>query len=490
MKHIAGLVCSSICAALAICLTALPARAGSDEAGKAAAPPESWELSPYRVQVLVRIAPAADWPAERRQRLMAELTPRAAALLGGVWRCGRWTGTPARFPVGAMRLTPRALDSTPSSPHAASRPDKLLLLDVQPTDEQIKLWTRELDARTRLWGPAQARRVAAAADLPQEAIHTLWAAFRPLAQVESVGTGEATIRVRGGGIPAANRELDLARGSGIWLPVVRHRDASGNTIAGGVFTVPWTWLQTTHSDGPTAQCRLAAASDDPLNLKYDGRTDYLALAVTSRSGTTTKLTAVSAGAEPRPLEGLEVWQREADAPPRLVGHTDTQGTITIGSDALSLLTIYLRGDPSAAALAKLPLVPGWEATVTASIDDGGWRADSARLVNDASDQLLEALAEQTVLVQRLGKQLISHKTADAEQTIAALGSTPTSEKFMQMLVARRSVLPRLAPDSPAAAWLDQQLSPLQKAAADKLMTEAIPGWSESAMMTPKLPSGK
>lgn len=481
MKRMQRLVSRAICAALAIGLTAAPARAGSDIDAKPAAAPQSWELSPYRVHVLVRIAPAADWPLERRQRLIARLTPRAAELLGGLWTLSAATA-PASFPWGhAVDSAGIALDAVPARELEA---DKVLLLDVQPAGEQIRLWTRELDVRTRLWGPPQARSVAATADLPQEAIRNLWAAFRPLAQIESVGTGEASIRVRGGGLPAANRELDLARVGGIWQPVVRHHDASGKTIAGGVFTVPWTWLQTVHTDGPTAQCRLAAASDDPLSLKYDGRTDYLALAVNGRSGTTTKLTAVSAGAEPRALEGLEVWQRDGDGPPRLVGRTDAEGAITIGSDTLSLLTIYLRGDPTAAALAKLPLVPGWDAAATVRIDDGGWRADSARLVADAGDQLLEARAEQRVLVQRLGKQLIAHKTADAEQTIAALSSSPTSEKFIQMLAARRSTLPGLAPDSPAATWLDQQLAPLQKAAADTLLTDAKLAGLRSMLTSP------
>ncbi len=468
MKRIERLILSACCAALTLWLTAPPARAGSDDSAKAPAPPESWELSPYRVNVLLRIAPAADWPADRRARLIAQLTPRASALLGGVWRLTVDAAPPA-FPWShAADPAGIGLDAIPA---AALEADKLLLLAVEPDGEQIKLWTRELDVRTQLWGPPQARSVAQAADLPQEAIRTLWAAFRPLAQIESVGTSEATIRVRGGSIPAANRELDLARASGIWQPVVRHRDASGNTIAGGVFTAAWTWLQTTHSDGPSAQCRLAAASDEPLSLKYDGRTDYLALAVTSRSGTTTKLTAMSAGAEPRAMEGLEIWQREGDAPPRLVGRTDANGAITVGSDSLSLLTVYLRDDPSAAALVKLPLVPGWEAAATASIDDGGWRADSARLVAESGDRLLEAVAEQKILKVRLTKQLIGGKKADAEQTLAALSATPTKEKFNRMLDSQRGALPGLVPDSPAAAWLDKQIEAL-KTAAKPLLDEA------------------
>ena len=323
-----------------------------------------------------------------------------------------------------------------------------------------------------MWGPTQARVVEPTADLAQEVVRSLWAAFRPLAQIEAVGTGEASVRVRGGGMPVANRELDLARVGGIWQPVVRHHDAAGQTIRDGVFTIPWTWLQTEHSDGPTAQCRLVAANENPIELQYDGRTDYLALAITSRNGTATKLTAMAAGADRRTLEGLEVWQREGEAAPRLVGHTDAQGAITIGSDSLTLLTVYLRGDAGAVALAKLPLVPGCEAALIASVDDGGWRADSARLIADAGDELLEAVVEQRVLVLRLQKQLVAGKVADAEQTFAALSAAPTSEKFIHGLDAQRGALAGLAPDSPAAAWLDKQLEPLKKTAAGQLLDEA------------------
>ena len=126
-----------------------------DSTAKTAAVPESWELSPYRIHVMVRVASAVDWPAQRRQRLVAQLAPRASALLGGIWRL-TVTAAPAEFPWGhAAEPAGIGLDALPA---AALDGDKLMLLDVQPAGEQIKLWSRELDVRAVVGSDSGSRR--------------------------------------------------------------------------------------------------------------------------------------------------------------------------------------------------------------------------------------------------------------------------------------------------------------------------------------------
>jgi hypothetical protein len=313
--------------------------------------------------------------------------------------------------------------------------------------------------------------VEAAADLTQATLRTLWTVFRPVARIDSVptpdGPQEAALRLQGGDLPLGGHGLELARPGSAWQPIVRHTDAAGHTLSKGVYLLPWTWLQTLRTVGSLAQCRMVSAIGDPIDLHYDGRTEYLALAVNARSGTSTELTVLADGTGDRPLEDLEVLSREGDGPLKAVGRTDANGRLSISSEALSLLTVYIRSGDE--LLLRLPLLCGVEPTATVRVEDNGRRPATARLVADASGQLLDLAAQQQLLVARFQRQIVAGKSDEAEATLAALSSLPTSEKFASSLDAQKAGLVILANDPAAAAWLDKQLTTVKTLVARNLI---------------------
>src|SRR5882724_11922686 len=113
---------------------------------------------------------------------------------------------------------------------------------------------------------------------------------------------------RGGELPPASSIHPLIREGAAFRPLIRHFDAKGHTIKNGVFPVDWTWLVSDSVDGSVVKCRLATGVQDPLELKYDGRTEYLALAAPVASGAATELVVQTRGTQ-RPLEDVEVFAR-------------------------------------------------------------------------------------------------------------------------------------------------------------------------------------
>jgi hypothetical protein len=51
----------------------------------AAAEPASWELSPYRIHVLIAVEPGSSLPPTLADDLRIDLPARAAAVVGGSW---------------------------------------------------------------------------------------------------------------------------------------------------------------------------------------------------------------------------------------------------------------------------------------------------------------------------------------------------------------------------------------------------------------------
>ena len=52
----------------------------------AQAPPAAWELSPYRIKLIVAVEPGGEISSRFEQDLATDLVARAAAAVGGSWR--------------------------------------------------------------------------------------------------------------------------------------------------------------------------------------------------------------------------------------------------------------------------------------------------------------------------------------------------------------------------------------------------------------------
>jgi hypothetical protein len=446
-----------------------------------AAAPANWDMSPYCVQLYFRIDAAPGWTAARRKEFIAAVANRAAGIVGGVWQVSAFEAPAALRWERASSLNQVALDTLPA---AAMDCDKVVLLGLdRSTGREPLFWARELDVRTRLWsataeqaGPPLS---APMNDVVEQAVRAAWNSFRPLARIETLADQGVTVRIRGGGLPAA-AALQLAKRGSVWQPIVRHFDVAGRTVKDGVFPIAATWLRTGAVDGPTAHCELVTGVQDPLTLQYDGRTEYLALAVTSTPSTGTALVCLNHGSPERPLAGLDVWLRDAgNHPARLVGQTDSNGTFRVTSFVPDVLMVYIRGGDD--LLTRFPLVPGLESRLTVRLDDTGLRPESARFLAAARVAFLDIATQQRMLVARLKVQVANRQFDDAAETIATLRSLPVPEDFLKSLDTNRAKLTAVAADPTAAAWLDKRLEEFRTLAPTTLLSRSDLAKMESAL---------
>ncbi len=182
--------------------------AGSTRASSAGL--RSWELSPYRIELLVHVKSSTAWTTSQKRAFIADVQTRARAAFGGIWQLTA-VEAPATLPWN------HAADPVGISPEALLTNlvefDKLILLDITPSLTETKVWAREFDVRTGLWSPPQSHAVEISADLTQAILRTLWNVFRPVARIESVpvadGPQETNLRILGGDLPAGGQGLDL-----------------------------------------------------------------------------------------------------------------------------------------------------------------------------------------------------------------------------------------------------------------------------------------
>ncbi len=369
-------------ALLAAVLTANPSAIGAagtertETTPKEATHPTAWEYSPYRITIFVEIDASAEWTPKRRFDLTADVERRAHSFVGGLWRLTareapaelHWDSATEISHVSADRLPQTALDA-----------DKVMLLGLAAgRDGQQSIHAREFDVRTRIWGAPWTVTTLMVksrpdSDLADQLVRTLWQSFCPIARIDQISDkGVVVCRIRGGALPPANRSLELMPTGSVLRPLVRHFDAQGRTARDGVFPVNWTWLRVEQSDGATATCRLETGVQDPIELRYDGRTEYLGLAVTTRANNSTEL-IVRAHGDNRPLEDVEIFARgSGGAPANMVGRTDENGAVTIESPRVDVTMLYLRSGDD--LLARFPMVPGVEPKVKVAVEDNGRRA--------------------------------------------------------------------------------------------------------------------
>ncbi len=442
---------------------------GIESTATAPAHPTPWEYSAYRVSLFIKIDPSDDWPPKRRADLIADIEHRTRSVVGGLWRLKasevpadvRWNSAAEISHVATDRLPPTVFEA-----------DKVMLLGLANVNGKTSFLVREFDVRTQSWGAALTAEPRKDGELADQIVRALWQCFSPIVRIDQIADrGVVTCRIRGGALSPVDHSLEIMRPGTVLKPIIRHYDAQGKTAPDGLFPVAWTWLRVEQADGPTATCRLVSGVQDPIDLHYDGRTEYLALAVATRERTSTDL-IVRARGDDRPLEDVEVFARDSDmALPRLVGRTDEKGAVRVESPQVAAPMLYLRSGND--LLVKLPVVPGLEPRITVSVEDNGRRLETGDLVARASDELIDLVAQQALLKTRLQRELVAGRIDEAGATMGILKQLKTSDSFLKSLDARRRALPDLAGDPVAVAWLEKRLGEVKPLAAKLLSSEDL-----------------
>ena len=400
-----------------------------------------WELTPYRIELLVAFEPAPELTPRLQAGLIADLADRAETLVGAAWNLTAAPAPPELQPALSRAIESVTLDALPQELLGS---DKVMLLAVSTTADGCRVTARELDVATRLFSAPVSRPVRQLGKLRDAALEAIFQAFAPLALVESVDQQQVALRLKAASLPLRDRQLMPIEPGDVFLPVIRYHDRQGNLRKdrqGNVIPpkpIPWTFCTVRQVTPTQLDCRLQTGLRSPLSGRRRGRARQLALAVVP-PGRPSSLVLRSRDESKRPLAGYEVLARppnsetasSSSAVP--LGRTDRQGRITVPPGESPLRVLLVRSGSE--LLARLPMVPGLQTEYTAEVADDDRRLEAEGSVSGLRERLVDLITRREVLFARTRARIKAGKLDEAEKLIEQLQRLQKSEYELGRILA-------------------------------------------------------
>ena len=385
-----------------------------------------WELTPYRIHVIVAVAHQPQLSSRFTAELTDHVTNRADAVIGAPWHLEvHQAGDPLarRFFRADNTL---AYDDLPIATREA---DKVIFLGVSAKDDRYEIAAREFDLPSRLWGQRYRKQVDQRAQLLDEAFRACWQAFSPVAKIDAVEGREARVRVRAGSLPMADKTLALVIPGDILRRYNRYRDREGNWAKTN--TIEWTYLFVESLSGAEATCRIHTALRSPLSARRRGRREPLAMIVRPPRGET-RLELRGLTGKQKPLVGYEVFAYGADSKTtHLLGRSDRLGQVIVPADASPLRLLVIRH--GGAFLARLPVVPGLQPTLTAHIPDDDARLAAEGYVFSLQERMVDLISQRQILLALIRLRIEEGKAEEARSHLDKLRRLRTRGQLMAAL---------------------------------------------------------
>ena len=385
-----------------------------------------WELTPYRIRLIVAAEPTATLNPELTAKLQTSLLERIETVVGV-----RWEVEPAE---PSPRLRHRMTDDLESVqfedlPKDVTKFDKVFLVAIVPKTSGHEVVARELDVRTRVFSPVVRRPVWQPAKLRDVVFESLLDIFTPLARVAKTVQKEVTLRLRAAGLPPRDPSLRRIQKGDVFQPLMVYSDRQGNFRKR--IDIPWTFLVVEQYDDKGILCKLLSAMTSPMSGRRRGRVEALALAVRPSGGTTRLV--IKGRVEPKPLlADYRINERELDSPKTtFVGRTDVDGAIEIGPGERPVRLLYVRSGK--VDLAKLPVVPGLYPELTAEIRDDDQRLEAEGFISAMQLNLIDLVMRRKILIQRCENCLQAGEIDKAQKIVEELQGLPTQGSMLREL---------------------------------------------------------
>ncbi|MEX0938754.1 MAG: hypothetical protein WDZ59_12910 [Pirellulales bacterium] len=389
-----------------------------------------WELSPYEIKTIVAVDPQIDPTGALQADVIEELDRQAATVVGAVWE---FAAQAANGPLARNLLDDPALDLEHMVSPEQLAGDKLMTVVVRIVEDRLEVAARDFDCRTRITRPAVTRIVQQRQELPAEAFRAVLEAFMPVAEVVEVEDGRAELRMKAAALASPESDLSLLSEGDIFQPVLRRVSRSGAPDDHNIIIAPWTWLTVDQSDNASLRYVIHSGTRQGLLTRRRGRTELVALAARPRP-VPTRLELVASQSK-SPLPGYEVFVEggESNSPQR-VGVTDQQGRLTLPAGEGPLLHVYIKSD--ARVIAKLPLVPGLQSTVTVELPSDAGRTAAESALAGLQDRLIDVVVRRQILINQIDRLIEQRELEEASQQFDELRRLPTRQQFGAWLIER------------------------------------------------------
>ena len=426
--------------ALLTILAAVPA------AGRAAEETD-WARTPYAVQIVLSAADVPAYGPRFRDALAGDLLQRVEEVFGATWEAGlvrakgrvgadftrrddpSWKDLPAEWLLVKRAAIDLRVEPPAESGLAAG---KVMFVHFDVAPDGYTITARDFDAFTRLWSAPRTDRVAHRAVLVDAAMRTLAEAFAPTGRIEAADRETAQLVLRGADLPLGDPSLVKVSAGSIFRPVVRYNERSG--AARRIEEIEWTFLSVDAVEGAAVKCALLTGVGSPLAGSRRGLTQQLAVLTVPPPGAT-RLTLVSRGARPRPLSGYDVYDASPGLPdPILLGRTDFSGGVLVPPADRTLRVLLVKNGSE--LLARLPVVPGLAAELTASVVNDDRRLEIEGFIIGLQEQVIDAVARRHLFIQLIRKLLEEGNVAEANKVLTALRTLGNRDSFLALLTER------------------------------------------------------
>jgi hypothetical protein len=295
--------------------------------------------------------------------------------------------------------------------------DKIFLVALKCESGTFVADVREFDCLSRQFSPVVARSASTISGLAIAVGDALGEAFTPLARIEYVDDRQLSARLRAGGLILNPESLANIEPGMVLRPVIRRNDRNGQPAKGGIQAVPWSYLTVDERHDSTLECTLRSGFRAAIPARGGIRIQRLALLVRPRLDST-RLVLRSRSDSKKPLAGYEVHRRldgETQAT-ELLGHTDSQGSLNIlRQDKTELDTLLVKNGQQ--MLARLPLVPGFEKSLTAYLVDDDGRLAAEGFVAALSSRVIDLVARREILAAQIRAKVKDNKLDEAQKLL-------------------------------------------------------------------------
>jgi hypothetical protein len=401
----------------------------------------SWEFSPYRIRVWSQVATSLPLPTEYREQLAEEISQQSDVTVGAAWSLEPEL-MPATlesdFAIDIRQLTVAKIQAVRPT---VLESDKLFLLSVGGTNAEYVIRARELDCRTRIFGPVIVRRTRQPEQIATHAFRALTEAFAAMVRIESGQGNSLIVRVKCGGLVLDQQSpAHIAEGD-ILQPIVRQNDRLGQPAA--ITVVDWTFLRVTgrgETNPNLLEVQVHSAWQSPIRGRVSARREQYALAIRPTFAETELFIEadVPKGVDPYSLSGLEIYSKPPPAADtdtkklsQFLGLTNWQGAIRIERTESPLQLVYVKNGGQ--LLARLPTVPGLTRELRVSIPDDDPRLQAEGGVQGFNGQLMDLIGHRQILASGIRKYIDEGRLTEAQTLVDVFTRLPTRTDMQRRL---------------------------------------------------------
>jgi hypothetical protein len=448
----------------------------------------SWEFDPYRVELWTAVAPEVPWTAADQRVFDRDMVERSESSLGAAWRLNTVDPPENLRTALATNVTLVDVPSIEALVPDVLKNDKLMLLSVKATSRDYYIEARELDCRTRTFGPVIGRHFRQRSQLATVAFSSLMDAFAAIVRIEAGEGRTLTVRVRAGGLVLNRASPAYVAEGDVLQPIVRRNDRLGKPQS--VEVVDWTFLQVDSRDTTNPNLLEVAVHSgwrSPIRGRAGSRREQYGLAIRPTQSTSQLFVEAKVGRNesPYPLPGMEIYAREPSTepppqtiaerqesekrnPPEFLGYTDWRGSVEVGPHENRLRLVYIKNGGQ--LLARLPMVPGLKPRRVAQVPDDDPRLQAEGFIKGFNGELMDLVAQRQILAARIRKRVSDGKPAEAEQLLEQFRML-ASRNDMQRRLDQQQNRQQVPPNRTVAARIDKLYADTRTALANYLDPE-------------------